>query len=331
MSTYIQKSNILVRNAIGKKYFKMLKQAPIVFALVLLVLLFFTLEPRFLSERNIYNIFLQISILTPLAIGETMVILLGGIDLSVGSVMAVSSAVCAGLLASGNGILVAVGAAMLIGLTLGAMNGFNIVVLKIPPLVATLGMMGIARGLQLTYTMGSTIYPLPEAFRYLATNTWFRVPAIIYFVIAIFLLFVWIMKYTTLGRSIYSIGGNPLAAKISGISVKRDKFLVYMLSGLMTSIGGLVLLMRMNAAESSAGEGLELEVIAAVVIGGTSLVGGRGSILKTGIGIIIYGVILNGLNIIGVNPFFQRIVVGLMIIFAVSVDSLLKQKESLED
>ncbi len=309
---------------------KLINKSPLILALFILIILFFTAEPRFLSERNIYNIFLQISILTPVAIAETLVILTGGIDLSVGSVLAVTSAICAGMLKSGNSILVACSVAILIGIALGGINGVNVVFLKIPPLVATLGMMGIAKGLQLTYTLGSTIYPLPENFRYLATNTWIRVPAIIFIVIIIFIIFILIMRYTTLGRSIYAIGGNSLAAKISGISVRRNTVFVYMLSGMMTSIGGIILLMRMNAAESSAGSGLEMDAIAAVVIGGTSLSGGRGSMVKTGFGILIYGVILNGLNIVGVNPFFQRIVVGILIIFAVAIDSLLKKKENIE-
>jgi ribose transport system permease protein len=322
--------NNIIRIITGNVVFKVIRKTPLFLALIMLILFFFYMERRFLSERNIYNIFLQISILTPVAIGQLLVILTGGIDLSVGSILAISSAVCAGMMKAGNDIYLSCIVAILIGTTLGIINGINVVLLKLTPLVATLGMMGIAKGMQLSYSLGSTIYPMPDKFRYLAMNTWLRIPGIIYLIVVIFIIFILIMRYTILGRSIYAIGGNSLASKISGVPVKLVTFGVYAISGIMSSIGGLILLMRMNAAESSAGSGLEMDAIAAVVIGGTSLSGGRGSVIKTGIGILIYGIILNGLNIIGISPFIQRIVVGLLIIFAVAIDSLVRAKENYE-
>lgn len=309
-----------------KRLWQNVLEYPLVFALLGLIALFYYLEPRFLSQRNVFNIILQISILAPVAIGETLVILTGGIDLSVGSVLAVSSAVCAGMLLAGYPIPVCVVVALAIGGGLGLCNGLGISWLRLPPLIATLAMLSIARGMQLTYTLGATIYSFPEKFRYLGVARWFGIPAPIYLVIAMFVLFHLVMKYTVLGRSIYAVGGNREAARISGISIQKVILSVYTLSGILTAMGGLLLIMRMDAAETSAGQGLELEAIAAVVIGGTSLAGGRGSVLRTGMGTLLYGVILNGLNIVGVNPFVQRIVIGLLIAAAVAVDCLIRSR-----
>jgi ribose transport system permease protein len=304
-------------------------------ALLILICLFYILQPRFLSERNIYNIVLQVSILAPISIGMTMVILTGGIDLSVGSVLAFSQAVCAGLLLGGTNILLCCLVAIVIGTFLGLVNGLFIVGLRLPPFIATLGMMSIARGLQMTWTLGATLYSFPKAFSYLGTAHWFGVPAPIYLVIAVFIIFHFIMKYTILGRSIYAIGGNPQAARISGISINKVTIMVYTVCGLMVALGGLLQLMRLDAHESSAGNGMELEAIACVVIGGTSMAGGSGSILKTALGTLVYGVIINGLNIVGVNPFIQKTVIGLLIVFAVAVNTNLgrlgKQKRKIKD
>lgn len=307
---------------------KIVTGQPLIFALIALVLLFYFMEPRFLSRRNVFNIILQISILAPVAIGQTLVILTGGIDLSVGSVLAVSSAYCASMLVTGNNIIYCIVTALVIGSFLGLCNGLAVAFLKIPPLIATLGMMSIARGLQLTHTLGATIYSFPKAFRYLAEVQWLSIPAIIYLVILIFIVFHLIMKYTIMGRSIYAIGGNREAARISGISIEKVTLWVYTVAGFLTALAGVILLMRMNASETSAGEGLELEAIAAVVIGGTSLSGGRGSVMSTFLGTLTYGIILNGLNIVGVNPFIQKMVIGFLIIGAVAVDSIVRYRRS---
>ena len=297
---------------------KWLTEYPLLIALVALIVVFAVINPRFISQRNVFNIILQVSILAPVAIGMTLVILTGGIDLSVGSVLAFTSAVGAGMMLQGNNILLSCLFAIALGASLGLVSGSIISFLKVPPLIATLGMLSAARGMQLTYTLGATLYSFPPSFRYLGTALWLGIPAPIYLVIAIFIIFILIMKYTTLGRSIYAVGGNAEAARISGISIRKVTLATYSIAGAMVAIGGLLQLMRIDAAETSAGTGLELEAIAAVVIGGTSLSGGRGSVFKTALGTAVYGVILNGLNIIGVNPFFQKIVIGALIVGAVS-------------
>ncbi|MGB4609800.1 MAG: ABC transporter permease [Saccharofermentanales bacterium] len=315
----MQKKTLLIDKKTNRFSVK-LSDFTLIIALLLLILLFYFLEPRFLSQRNIYNIILQVSVLAPVAIGMTLVILIGGIDLSVGSVLAFSQAYCANLVLTGTNSFLAIGMACLIGLVLGAINGFLIAYVKLPPFVATLGMMSIARGFQMTFTLGATLYSFPEDFRYIGTEYWFGVPIPIYLTIFIFILFFLIMKYTTFGRSVYAIGGNEQAARISGISVARTVLLVFVISGILTALAGVLQLMRLNAHETSAGQGLEMEAIASVVIGGTSMAGGRGSVLKTAIGTLVYGVIINGLNIVGVNPFIQKSIIGILIIAAVTID-----------
>ena len=309
----------------GRGIVRKLSDFSMVLALLILILLFFILEPRFLSQRNIFNIVLQVSILAPIAIGQTLVILTGGIDLSVGSVLAFSQAVCAGMMLGGGNIFLSCLVAIALGMALGLTNGVLIAYLKLPPLIATLGMMGIGRGLQMWWTLGATLYSFPEEFSYFGTATWLGIPAPIYMVVAVFIVFHFIMKYLIMGRSIYALGGNAQAATISGISTNKVTLWVYTICGLLVALGGLLQLMRLDAHQSSAGQGMELEAIACVVIGGTSLSGGRGSILKTALGTLVYGVILNGLNIVGVNPFIQKAVIGALIIFSVAIDINLRR------
>lgn len=308
-----------------RRMFNRINEFSLFIAMIILIIAFYLIEPRFLSQRNIYNIILQVSILAPISIGMTLVVLTGGIDLSVGSILAFSQAIAAGLLLSGQNILFSCLVSIVIGALLGMINGLTISFLQLPPLIATLGMMSIARGLQMTYTLGSTLYSFPESFRYLGTAYWLGIPAPIYLTFVIFFVFHFIMKYSIIGRSIYAIGGNPEAAIISGISLNKVRIWVYTACGVLTSFAAILQLMRVNAHEASAGLGIELDVIACVVIGGTSLAGGRGSILKTALGTLVYGVIINGLNIIGVNPFIQKTVIGALIIFAASLDTNLQR------
>ena len=305
---------------------KILDQSMLVIVLIVFIIIFSIMEPAFISQRNIFNIILQVSILSPIAIGMTLVILTGGIDLSVGSVLAFSQAVCAGMLVAGQNMFLAVLVTILIGVGLGLANGMMVAFLKLPAFIATLGMMSMARGFQQMYTMGSTIYNMPEPFRYLGTAYWFGVPAPIFLVIAAFIIFALIMKYTTFGRSVYAVGGNPQAARISGISINKVTVQVYTVAGFLVALAALLQLTRLNAHESSAGNAMEMDVIACVVIGGTSMTGGRGSIAKTAIGTLIYGVIINGLNIAGVSPFIQKSVIGALIIIAVTLDTLVRNR-----
>jgi len=323
----VESGAVLKKNQTKSIFFTLFNKYPLIIGFLALIMIFYLMEPRFLSKRNIFNIILQVSILAPLAIGETLVILTRGIDISIGSILAISSAVCGGLLLSKYNILLCCFMAIAVGAGLGFCNGITISYLGIPPLIATLAMMSIARGLQFLYTLGATLYAFPKGFRYLGTAMWFGIPAPIYLTVVVFILFHLIMKYTIIGRSIYAIGGNPEAARISGISIRKVTLLVYTISGILCAVGGMILLMRMDAMQNTAGSGIELEAIAAVVIGGTSIAeGGAGSIYMTALGTIIYGVILNGLNIVGVNPFSQRAIIGTIILVVVAIDCVIRKK-----
>lgn len=295
-------------------------------ALAALILFFYVMEHRFLQIQNIYNIILQISTLTPLTIGMTMVILTGGIDLSVGSVMAFSQCYMAGMMLQGKSPILAIIVCLIIALVMGCCNGLMISFLRMPPFIATLGMMSIGRGMQLTHTLGATLYNYPDSFRKIATGTVGTIPIPVFIVIALYIIFHLIMKYTVFGRSVYAIGGNAQAARISGINVEKITTLVYSIAGLLTGVAGIIQLARLNASDSSTGDGIEMDAIAAVVIGGTSMSGGKGSVLKTAIGTLVYGVILNGLNVAGVSPFIQKTVIGALILFAVFLDVFVSEK-----
>ncbi|MGB9608538.1 MAG: ABC transporter permease [bacterium] len=296
-------------------------------------LLFFSLEravspnPRFLTLDNISNVLRQVSVYAILAVGETFVILTGGIDLSVGSLLALCGAVSARLSLS-YPLWEAFLAGISLGICIGALQGTIIAKGNVPPFVATLGTMAIARSLTLVYTKGALISPLPQSFQYLGSgylfHTLFSVPVVM--TLFIYLIAFIVLTRTAFGRRIYAIGGNEEASRLSGINVPLYKIFIYAISGMTAALGGLVMTARLNCAHPQAGLGYELDAIAAVVIGGTSLMGGEGGVGGTLIGSLIMGVLNNGLNLLEVNPFWQQAVVGTLIIIAVLLDRLRKRR-----
>ena len=275
-------------------------QLPLVILVMALALSL--LSDSFMTPRNIQNILQQISINLCLSIGMTLVILAGGIDLSVGSILAFSGILMAGF--AKNGIAIpaldiaieftffgAVLAGLLTGLVLGLINGFAITRFKIPPFVATLGMLSIARGMTKLWTRGEPITNLGAGFEYLASTSFFGISIIVWIPVILILVFIVVTGRTCFGRHLYAVGGNEQAAALSGLCVNRVKLWAYALSGLLSAMGALLLTARLNAATVVAGETYELEAIAAVVIGGTSLSGGRGSILGTVLGCLVIGVL----------------------------------------
>lgn len=293
----------------------------LVFFLICIVLSF--LSPVFFSVNNIMNIFRQTSIYGILAVGMTFVILTGGIDLSVGSILALSGIVCAGMMKNNDtGIFLSALAAIAIGGGLGLVNGLIITIGKITPFVVTLGMMTIARGLTLIYSNGYPISGFSAAFRQLGGGYALGIPIpVIIFLVTVALAW-FLLNHTRLGRYTYAIGGNEETVKLSGINVGFYKTMAYVLVGIAAGISALILTSRLNSAEAIAGQGYELDVIAAVVVGGTSLSGGRGSIIGTLIGALLIGVINNGMNLLGISPYFQLVVKGIIIIGAVILDRL---------
>ena len=297
---------------------------PLVFVL-LCVALGFSSE-YFMTWRNWMDILRQTSINGILAVGMTYVILTRGIDLSVGSILAFSGLCSAMVAVQGYGLLAALSAGMFAGAVMGALNGFMVANLSIPPFVATLGMLSVGRGLTFILNDGSPVTDLPEAYLALGTGKLgpIGMPIVIFAIVALF--FWLVLKYTTYGRYVYAVGGNEKSARTSGIGVRKVTFSVYVISGLLAGLAGIVLSARTTSALPQAGVSYELDAIAAVVIGGTSLSGGTGSIVGTLFGALLIGVINNGLNLLGVSSYYQQVAKGLILVSAVLIDGSRKRR-----
>lgn len=324
-----------------KLYLTLRPHLIILCALLLLMVIMSVIAPNFLSQGNLLDILRVNSIKGIMSIAMTLVLLTGGIDLSVGSTFAVSGAVTASLIMGGYSdyitsnlfkcntylaILIGLGAAALIGL----INGLVITRLKVEPFIATLAMMIFARGITYLYTGGYPINfkPIPDDFAWFGKGYVGAIPS----PAIIFLLVVlgggWLLKYTAFGRSLYAIGGNRETARLSGIPVKRNICLTYVLMGVMAGLAGIIMTSRVASASAVAGESYEMDVIAGVVLGGTLQSGGKGSVFGTVIGIFIFGVIENGLNILGMPTYFKLIIKGIVIIIAVGGSYLLPAARS---
>jgi ribose transport system permease protein len=290
----------------------------------LLVTLLTVLSPYFLTVSNLMNVLEQTSINAVIAVGMTFVILSGGIDLSVGSLVALSGVALAGALRAGLPLPLALLAGLATGAAAGLVNGLLITRGKLPAFIATLGMMSVARGLTLFLTDGRPISGFEAGFRSLATSRILGVPASVLLAAALYLAAHLVLTRTRFGLYVYAIGGNEEATRLSGVAVRFHKTMVYVLAGLMSAVASVILTARLNSAQPIAGMMYELDAIAATVIGGTSLLGGSGTIGGTLIGALIMGVLRNGLNLLGISSFLQQVVIGLVIIAAVLVDSALK-------
>lgn len=294
--------------------------------LILLVICVFAtiLSPSFLSVTNLFNIFKQITVAGIVGCGMTFVILTGGIDLSVGSILGLSGVLASGVLASTGNTAVAVAVSLTVGIACGAVNGFFVSVCGIPPFISTLGMMTLLRGVILVYTKGSPIPIKSDAYKFFGKGSIAGIPVPVIILIIVFLLAHYILTQTSYGRSVYAVGGNREAARLSGIRVKTSEFLVYTLNGLMCGMAGLILTARLGSAQSTSGTGIEMDAIAAVILGGTSLSGGVGFVLPTVVGAMIMGIIDNILTLMNVNPHATNIVKGAVILIAVLVDKKVK-------
>jgi ribose transport system permease protein len=290
--------------------------------LIILVVIVSILNPSFLEPLNILNLLRQVAINALIAFGMTFVILTGGIDLSVGAILALSSALTAGMMVSGVDPILAIIIGCILGGLMGTVNGLFITKGKMAPFIATLATMTIFRGLTLVYTGGNPITGLGDNYLFqLFGRGYFLgipVPAIT-MILAFVFLFILLHK-TPFGRKTYAIGGNEKAALISGIKVPKVKIMIYSLSGMLAALAGAILTSRLNSAQPTAGTSYELDAIAAVVLGGTSLSGGKGRIFGTLIGALIIGTLNNGLNLLGVSSFYQMVVKGIVILIAVLLD-----------
>lgn len=305
-----------------KQTVRFLERFGAVIGLLAIILVISIFSPSFLSLTNLLNVLRQVSINALIAFGMTFVILTGGIDLSVGSTLALSSAIVAHLLASETGFFPALFIGLLVGALLGWFNGLVITQGKVAPFIVTLATMTVYRGLTLVFTDGRpiTIMGNDLAFELFGRGYFLGIPVPVITMLITFILLSFLLKKTTLGRKTYAIGGNEEAAILAGIRVHRVKWLVYTLAGLLSALAGVILTSRLNSAEPTAGTSYELDAIAAVVLGGTSLSGGKGSIVGTLIGVLIIGTLNNGLNLLGISSFYQLVVKGLVILIAILLD-----------
>ena len=312
--------------------------APLIF-LLLLMLVFAIMEPRFLSSVNLFNVMRQVSITGLLAIGMTFVILTAGIDLSIGSLLAFAGLVAAAVAKGGMEDRFTVGdetigygwqlaalAAIAVGLLGGLLQGIAITKLKVPAFVVTLGGMSVFRGAALLFASGGPISGFQPDYTWWGQGRILSVPVpVIIFIVCAIVAHV-VLSYTRYGRRVYAVGGNPEAARLAGVNVNWVIASVYVIMGFFAGLGAFVLSARLNSAEAVAGTGYELTVIASVVIGGTSLFGGSGSIFGTVIGTVLIGVLLNGLVLMNVNSYIQQIIIGVIIVLAVAFDTFAKSR-----
>ena len=303
-----------------------LRQYAISGVLLLLVIFFSVTQKSFLRLDNLMNVLRQISVMGIVAVGSTFVLLSGGLDLSVGSLLAVTGTLTASLMV--NFHMPPIPAALLgicAGMIVGALSGLLVQFLTLPPMIATLGMMTSARGAAYLITGGLPIYDLPEDIKFLGKGTVFGVVPVPVIIMLVCFLLGWMFLETTyLGKNFYALGGNPEAARLAGIPIGLYRVMTYMISGFACGIGGIVLLYRVNSGQPGAAMGMEMEVITSCVLGGVSLNGGEGKISCVLIGCLVVGLLSNGLTIMQVNEYWQQVFTGMVLILAVCIDRITK-------
>lgn len=295
-----------------------------VIILVIMCIVASILSPAFFSISNLLNVIRQVTVVAVIGCGMTFVILTGGIDLSVGSIVGLVGAMSAGTLVATNNVLIAIGVGILVGVACGVANGFFVAKCGISPFIATLGMMTLLRGCILVYTKGAPIPVKLDAFKFIGKGDFLGIPIPIIILAIVFAVAYVVLEHSRFGRSVYALGGNKEAARLSGIPVVKTEWKVYIINGFMCAIAGIILVARLGSAQSTGGNGYELDAIAAVILGGTSLSGGVGFVLPTVIGALIMGIIDNILTLMNVNPHATSIVKGAVILIAVWADKKVK-------
>ncbi len=314
-----------------KKIITLLKRFFTLIGLFLISLVLALTSEHFLSAENFFNILLQNANIAVLAVGMTMVIILGEIDLSVGGIEALGCVVAAWMMVHGGlGIIPSVIIALIAGTLCGVVSGFFVAYFRFHSFVSTLAMMGISRGLALIYTHGASIYGLPDSFRFVGQGSIGPIAVPVIIAAVVLLLGHLFLTQFRMGNHIYAVGGNIEAARLAGINVGRVKLIVLSISGFCGALAGVIMASRLNSGQGTIGEADLLDTIAAVIIGGTSLMGGVGTIPGTIIGVLIIGVIRNGLNLLGVSSFWQMVAIGIIIICAVLVDEIRRRFQEKE-
>jgi len=290
------------------------------------MLVFFILSPHFLTVSNILTVATQTAVIAIIAIGQTYVLITGGIDLSIGSNIALTAMVAGMCMRANLPVSFAILVGLLTGMLSGAMNGIMIAFGNLPPFIATLGMMTVARGLAYTITRALPIANLPQNFTVFGTGRTLGIPNPVIIMVLLSVIFGFILAKTKLGRHVYAIGSNFEAARLSGVNNRMVQISVYVFSGLLAAFAGLIVAARIITAQPAAGDGYELDAVASSVIGGASTMGGEGTIAGTFIGAFVIGVLRNGLNLISVSPYVQKIVIGIVIVASVYLDKI-KRKD----
>ncbi|BDC51165.1 sugar ABC transporter permease [Bryobacterales bacterium F-183] len=294
-----------------------------------LITLFVSLSiatPNFLTHLNLSTVVRQTAVINIIALGMTLIIVTSGIDLSVGAILALSGFLGAKAMEAGYSIPMAILIGLTVGTTCGLINGFLITRLKINPFIVTLGMLGVIRGMTLTISNGLPASGVPEGFSFLATGTLLGLPLVLWILVVCAVAMHFVLEYTKLGRYAFAIGSNPDAAYYAGVPVSFHLTFVYAIAGLLTGLAAMIEASRLMTGQPTAGQGYELQAIAAVVIGGGSLRGGEGTVLGTLIGAFIMGLLSNGSDLLGINPYLQQTLIGLAIIVAVTLDELRKRR-----
>ena len=290
-------------------------------AMALVAVIVAVTTDRFLDAQNLSNLALQVSIVALVAIGSTIVIFVGGIDLSPGSAIALMTMVFAVAVKFWElPFALGIGLTLLLGCVLGAVNGFLTAYLRIPAFITTLAALSAFRGIAFMFNNGSPVFSVSPLLDPLFYGTIGGIPLPLVYIIVFYAIAFWVMRYTRLGREIYAVGGNPAAARLSGINVKRVQFLAFVIAGFMAAVGAILMAARLNSGSPNYGVGMELSAIAAAVIGGASLAGGRGNVISTLFGALTIVIVQNGLNLNGVSTSMQNVIIGLIIVLAVGID-----------
>lgn len=291
--------------------------------LIVLLVLFGALtigSDQFLTGDNMANLARQVAVFGIIAVGQLLVILTAGIDLSVGSVLGLTGCITAELLVHGTGVPLAIAGGLVAGGAIGVFNGVLVAYGKLPPFIVTLGMLGIARGVVLVLTDASTVQPLPQSFGNIANGDLLGVPNLLFLFLAVVIVTAFVLRRTVFGRYIYAVGSNPESARLAGVPVTRVLVSVYAIAGLLAAFAGILFASRLNAGIPTAGTGYELNAIAACVIGGASLFGAKGGAYGAAAGALIVGTLNNGGNLLNINSFYLQIIIGALILIAVAFD-----------
>ena len=301
-----------------------------VYLILLFVIVFFSIMSQsFMTSRNILNICRQVSMIGICSVGMTMVLLTGGIDISVGSIIALSGVVAAKLIAENMWpIFPAMVVGVVIGVICGIISGVMVAKFDVPALIATLAMQSIARGIAFSLTQGIPVYGLPEQIRVLGQGYFLNIPIPVYIMVLMFFIGWWLLEQTTFGRHVYAIGGNEEVARLPGINVMMRKLQIYAFSGFFAGLSGIIMLSRVNSGQPNTSEGFEMDVITAAVLGGVSVAGGQGKIVNVIAGVLIMGMLGNGMTLMNLDEYWQWVTRGAVLLFAVAFDNWSRKRQS---